>query len=242
MSCLFVETFRRKQHNGSRHERGHPVQSPGRAIPHARPSPRPRRPLLRLRRHEDLERRQQSPPRCPPAPLPPDPPPTANPLHPQDSPPTTFPEYTTPGGTTYVYSPASFWTSGFFPGCLYLLRERQLKYPSHFPSAALSGPLAHPPALEFAGKWWTAQPKLQAGRTDTHDLGFMIQPWAQLGVALDGDAECREALVTAARSLATRFDARVGAVRSWDGCRTGVYEFADPGREFLVVIDNIMSE
>lgn len=83
---------------------------------------------------------------------------------------------------------------------------------------------------------------MQAGRTDTHDLGFMIQPWAQLGVALDGDEACREAIVTAARSLATRFDARVGAVRSWDGCRTGVYEFADPRREFLVVIDNIMSE
>lgn len=83
---------------------------------------------------------------------------------------------------------------------------------------------------------------MQAGRTDTHDLGFMIQPWAQLGVALDGDAECREAIVTAARSLAMRFDARVEAVRSWDGCRTGVYEFGDPGREFLVVIDNIMSE
>ncbi|KAJ3939657.1 uncharacterized protein N0V96_010441 [Colletotrichum fioriniae] len=41
------------------------------------------------------------------------------------SPPTLFPEYTEPGGTKYVYRELDFWTSGFFPGCLYLLLERR---------------------------------------------------------------------------------------------------------------------
>ncbi|KAF3356918.1 hypothetical protein VdG1_03476 [Verticillium dahliae VDG1] len=44
------------------------------------------------------------------------------------NPPTLFPEYTKPGGTKYVYRELDFWTSGFFPGSLYLLLERQQKY------------------------------------------------------------------------------------------------------------------
>ncbi|KAG6353405.1 hypothetical protein INS49_005586 [Diaporthe citri] len=41
------------------------------------------------------------------------------------SPPILFPEYTHPGGSKYVYRDRKFWTSGFFPGSLYLLLERQ---------------------------------------------------------------------------------------------------------------------
>lgn len=44
------------------------------------------------------------------------------------SPPTLYPEYTRPGGTEYVYRELGFWTSGFFPGSLYLLLERRRKY------------------------------------------------------------------------------------------------------------------
>lgn len=44
------------------------------------------------------------------------------------SPPVLFPEYTKPGENAYVYRDSRFWTSGFFPGCLYLLLERRRKY------------------------------------------------------------------------------------------------------------------
>ncbi|KAL1614288.1 hypothetical protein SLS54_009855 [Diplodia seriata] len=159
----------------------------------------------------------------------------------KDEPPSSFPEYTEPGGTEYIYSDASFWTSGFFPGCLYLLRERQLKHPTRFPRHHDGRPTIHPTILDFASKWWASAPAQQASRTDTHDLGFMIQPWAALGLTLDGDATCRAAIVTGARSLATRFDARVGAMRSWDGCETRAYKYDDARTDFLVVIDNMMS-
>ncbi|GME36327.1 Unsaturated glucuronyl hydrolase [Neofusicoccum parvum] len=48
-------------------------------------------------------------------------------------------------------------------------------------------------------------------------------------------------MITAARSLATRFDPRVGAIRSWDGCQTKVYSFVDPEQDFLVIIDNMVN-
>lgn len=47
----------------------------------------------------------------------------------QSAPPTLYPEYTAPGGTSYVSREFDFWTSGFFPGSLYLILERQRKYP-----------------------------------------------------------------------------------------------------------------
>ncbi|KAJ4294224.1 hypothetical protein N0V90_007914 [Kalmusia sp. IMI 367209] len=47
----------------------------------------------------------------------------------QDLPPMLFPEYTRPGNVSYVYRELDFWTSGFFPGSLYLLLERKRKYP-----------------------------------------------------------------------------------------------------------------
>lgn len=49
----------------------------------------------------------------------------------KSSPPTLFPEYTKPGGTKYVYRELDFWTSGFFPGCLYLLLERRRRHTHH---------------------------------------------------------------------------------------------------------------
>ena len=48
----------------------------------------------------------------------------------QANPPRFFPEYTRPGGSDYVYRDLSFWTSGFFPGNLYLLLERRKLYPN----------------------------------------------------------------------------------------------------------------
>ncbi|KAH7134945.1 glucuronyl hydrolase [Dendryphion nanum] len=154
----------------------------------------------------------------------------------QESPPTEYPEYTQPQGVSYITSPHTFWTSGFFPGSLYLLRARLQHHPSHFPSLS-----PHPLKLQHAARWWTANLHSQASRTDTHDLGFMIKPWAQLGWELDRDVQCFDTLVTAAHALASRFDERVGCVRSWDTCFTKRYAFGDPAEDFLVIIDNMMN-
>lgn len=163
----------------------------------------------------------------------------------QKDPPTEYPEYTLPGGDTYVYSSFDFWTSGFFPGCLYLLDERREKWSRTMISSANGMPKStqlHPLKLRHACRWWSANLHSQAGRTDTHDLGFMIQPWAQLGWEMSHDIECYDSVVTAAYSLASRFDPRVGCIRSWDTCFTKRYNFDDPQKNFLVIIDNMMSE
>ncbi|GAB7354320.1 hypothetical protein MBLNU459_g4836t1 [Dothideomycetes sp. NU459] len=152
-------------------------------------------------------------------------------------PPTKYPEYTQPGGEDYVYSNDDFWTSGFFPGCLALIRQRQTIWPASTPVL-----IPHPLKLKHGFEWWTENLHHQANRTDTHDLGFMIKPWAQLGWELDRDVRCRDSLVTAAYALASRFDERVGVIRSWDTCKTMRYAFEDPKDDFLVIIDNLMSK
>lgn len=146
-----------------------------------------------------------------------------------------YPEYTFPCGREYVDSSYEFWTSGFFPGCLYLLYERQRRWPLQVAQRP------HPLKLRHAMDWWTTNLHSQALRLDTHDLGFMIQPWAQLGWQLDEDLQCRNSLITAAYSLASRFNPKVGAIRSWDTCVTKRYSFQDASKNFLVIIDNMMN-
>lgn len=96
--------------------------------------------------------------------------------------------------------------------------------------------------LQYACRWWSSNLHQQASLRGTHDLGFLIQPWAQRGWELDGDRRCYESLVTAAYGLADRFDPEVACIRSWDTCFTKRYSFADPNKDFLVIIDNMMSE
>ncbi|KAF6838888.1 glucuronyl hydrolase, partial [Colletotrichum plurivorum] len=158
------------------------------------------------------------------------------------SPPTLFPEYTKPGGTKYVYRELDFWTSGFFPGCLYLLLERKRKYPHllrHLGWSADEEP--HQLHLEFACKWWTENLHPNAQLKTTHDLGFMIFPWARPAWELSHDRRAYETAITAARSLYGRYDETVGSIRSWDVCVTKRYKFLDPSKDFLVIIDNMMN-
>lgn len=76
----------------------------------------------------------------------------------------------------------------------------------------------------------------------THDLGFMICPWARLQWDLHRDPKAFDTLMTAANTLADRFSAKVGCIRSWDVCQTKVYSFTDPSKDFLVIIVSSMSK
>jgi hypothetical protein len=159
-------------------------------------------------------------------------------------PPTLYPEYTGADGVSYVYRTLDFWTSGFFPGSLYLLLERQILYPSFYDTPwrpNRSNPLPHRLQLEHICKWWTANLHANAAKRDTHDLGFMIAPWAMKAWSLDHDPQAYNSLVLAAHSLASRFDERVQSLRSWDVCHTKRYSFTDPGKDFLVIIDNMLN-
>lgn len=154
----------------------------------------------------------------------------------QAEPPTLYPEYTGKDGATYVYRDLSFWTSGFFPGSLYLLLERQTRF-----SMKIGHPSPHPLQLQHLCEWWTINLHQNASLKTTHDLGFMIAPWAIKAWELHRNAKAFSSLVRAADSLASRFCSEVQAIRSWDTCVTKRYSFTDPTKDFLVIIDNMIN-
>jgi unsaturated chondroitin disaccharide hydrolase len=110
---------------------------------------------------------------------------------------------------------ATDWTSGFFPGQLWLLYQAT----------------GSPQWLKDA-QAWTKPLASQAARTDTHDVGFIIGESFGNGYRLTGDPAYKSELLTAGASLAARYNSKVGAVRSWS--------FAGPWT-YPVIIDNMMT-
>ena len=154
-----------------------------------------------------------------------------------------YPEYIGEDQTNYVYRTLDFWTSGFFPGSLYLLFERRVRYPKYFciGRGSEDPALPHYMQLRHLCHWWSVNLHQNAARSGTHDLGFMIAPWAIKAWELEGDHRAYNSLVIAAQSLVNRFDSRVQSLRSWDVCATKRYAFNDPSKDFLVIIDNMLN-
>lgn len=101
--------------------------------------------------------------------------------------------------------------------------------------------MPHPLQLEHLCKWWTVNLHQNALKRDTHDLGFMIAPWAMKAWELQRDPTAYNSLVLAAHSLASRFNATTQCLQSWDVCVTNRYSFTDPSKDFLVIIDNMLN-
>ena len=118
------------------------------------------------------------------------------------------------GGTARMVN-ASDWTSGFPAGSFWLLFERTKDQ-----------------AWRTAAESWTAALMSQATRTDTHDVGFIINSSFGNGYRLTQTASYKTVITTAAGSLASRFDPDVGCTRSWDF--SGNWTFP-------VIIDNMMN-
>lgn len=111
-------------------------------------------------------------------------------------------------------SGSEWWTSGFYPGTLLYLYDET----------------GDPALLEEANRIMKDLEKEQHN-TSTHDLGFMM--FCSFGNAqqLNPSAENKEILINSAKSLATRFNPEVGAIKSWDS----------KDEDFLVIIDNMMN-
>lgn len=112
-----------------------------------------------------------------------------------------------------------WWTSGFFPGSLWLLYEHTgdeslRDYAEHF-TARLE------PLKDYKG---------------THDLGFMVFCSYGNGYRLTGNEAYKEVIQQASASLASRFNDTVGCIRSWN---TGRQE--RPEEDYIVIIDNMMN-
>jgi hypothetical protein len=139
----------------------------------------------------------------------------------------------------YINREASFWTCGFFPGCIYGLIERLVKYPqSIFPGPHKTLLIRK---LRELGDIWSEPIHDMALRTDTHDMSFIVQPSMRPRWELFGDSRALASIVTAARSLYTRYNPVVGAIRSWDVLDQQGVKITSLVHDFLVIIDSMMN-
>jgi rhamnogalacturonyl hydrolase YesR len=114
-----------------------------------------------------------------------------------------------------VLSRANEWTSGFFAGGLWFLYEN-----------------THEAKWKDAAVKYSALLEQEKDNRKTHDVGFILYCSYGQGLRLTGDPHYRDVLATGAQSLSTRFNPKVGAIKSWDNRR----EWAYP-----VIIDNMMN-
>lgn len=113
-----------------------------------------------------------------------------------------------------ITSGSDWWCSGFYPGTLWYLYEYS-KDQSVKTEALRSTTLLEKEKLN----------------TRTHDLGFMMGCSYGNANRLAPKPEYKEILLTSAKSLSTRFNAKTGCIKSWDS-KQG---------DFLVIIDNMMN-
>lgn len=108
------------------------------------------------------------------------------------------------------------WVAGFYPGTLIYLYENT------------KDKILYNEALEKI----TLMDKEQRN-TGTHDLGFMMYCSYGNLYRINPDQKYKQILINSARSLATRFNPKVGCIRSWGK--------SDDTTNFRVIIDNMMN-
>jgi rhamnogalacturonyl hydrolase YesR len=113
------------------------------------------------------------------------------------------------------------WVSGFFPGVLWYLYEDAARCKA--PEKA---------QLEYFARLYTGRVDSAKHIKWTHDLGFMLNSSYGNGYRLTGDTVYLAVLAEGCRSLATRFNEKVGCIQSW-GKRNGW--------QYPVIIDNMLN-
>ncbi|MFD2832950.1 sialate O-acetylesterase [Gramella sp. AN32] len=108
------------------------------------------------------------------------------------------------------------WCSGFFPGVLWYTYE-------------LSG---RKDFKQLAAKW-TRLIEDQKTNAGTHDMGFKISSSFGNAYQITKDPYYREVILESAKTLATRYNEKVGSIRSWD--------HHQDKWSFPVIIDNMMN-
>ncbi|KAF4984320.1 hypothetical protein FZEAL_471 [Fusarium zealandicum] len=157
-----------------------------------------------------------------------------------NNPPAAYPEYvpqTGPEAGKYVLREKRFWTCGFFPGSIYSVIERLIRYPQAGPGGEKGQKLLA--QLMTLGRAWSDPLHASATRTDTHDMSFMIQPSMRVRWEVLNDTSALESIITAAESLHTRYNAVVGAMRSWDVLAQDGVDIRDMTKNFIVIIDSM---
>ncbi|WAO91250.1 Hypothetical protein NCS54_00871000 [Fusarium falciforme] len=160
-----------------------------------------------------------------------------------------FPEYVPQEGEdsgNYTLREAEFWTCGFFPGTLFLLLERTIRFPRKICISNEGASKADNISIETIRlqlqtlcDTWTRPLHCMASRTDTHDIGFIVMPSLRLDWEINGNVQSLSSIIRAARSLATRYVPTAGAIRSWDLLLKKNLEIRDHTENMIIIIDSL---
>lgn len=96
-------------------------------------------------------------------------------------------------------------------------------------------------ALRRISQQWASKIEWMSERTDTHDIGFLIQPAFRKQWDLFRDDESLKVLHKAARSLASRNNGTLNAIRSWDKTANDRFAYSRENNDFLVIVDSMCS-
>lgn len=108
------------------------------------------------------------------------------------------------------------WTSGFFSGSLWYAYE-----------------LSNNKKLKLEAQRFMMFVENAKYRTNTHDLGFILNSSFGNSYRLNKDLTSRDVLITAANTLMNRYNSNLGLIKSWD-------KIVGPW-EFPVIIDNMLN-
>ncbi|MFN8356727.1 MAG: glycoside hydrolase family 88 protein [Spirosomataceae bacterium] len=128
---------------------------------------------------------------------------------------TQFPQSTNPDGSPRNMK-SSWWCSGFFGASLWYIYE-----------------YTKDPKWKDAAHKWTMAVEKEQYNTGTHDLGFMIYCPFGNGYRLTKNEAYKPIMLTGAKSLATRFNPKIGVIKSWNNFQK-IYDYP-------VIIDNMMN-
>ncbi|WP_345949726.1 glycoside hydrolase family 88 protein [Mucilaginibacter sp. PAMB04274] len=123
--------------------------------------------------------------------------------------------------TVPTYTGINDWTGGFWPGCLWYVYDYTRK--NKWKDAATT---------------WTESLEANQFNTTHHDIGFMMYCSYGNAYRLTQNPKYKSVLVQSAKSLITRFNPKVGAIKSWN-------EFKSWGSgkvyNYPVIIDNMIN-
>ena len=110
------------------------------------------------------------------------------------------------------------WTSGFYPGILWYMYD--LTNDDKWKQEAVK-------RTEVFEDFKTI--------TEHHDIGFMMFPAYGLGYEIGGKTEYKDILLTSAASLASRYNPKVGTIRSWSN------KMHPRWQQHITIIDNMLN-
>lgn len=122
--------------------------------------------------------------------------------------------------------------------------ERSIRYPQNFladKQSSQSRELLRSQLLSVCRAWSEPLHEM-SNRTDTHDIGFIVEPALRRDFELTGDSRSLESIVRAANNLASRYSETTKAIRSWDTFVNNRHRYTSKEKDFLVIIDSMCSE